>query len=289
MGDKNQITPLHNFGAKALWTHELEHDLLDGKLDMVVHCVKDMPTQLPPDCEIAWMGNRVDPRDALVMKVGLGYKSLSDLPDGSIVGTSSVRRSAQISRRYPHLKFKDVRGNLGTRLAKLDAEDGEYACLILASAGLERLGMGNRITQLLDSKTPGGGMLYAVGQGALAVEIRKGDRRVIELLKAMEEKDVLLGCLAERSLMRTLEGGCSVPIGVETEWIEKGKILMRAVVCSLDGTECAESERLAEVTTEKEADEFGWDLAQMLVEAGAGRILAAINLNRKVVEEGGNA
>lgn len=256
---------------------------------MVVHCVKDMPTQLPPDCEIAWMGNRVDPRDALVMKPGLPYKSLGELPEGSVVGTSSVRRSAQIKRNYPHLRFKDVRGNLGTRLGKLDDAEGEYACLILASAGLERLGMGNRITQLLDSKTVGGGMLYAVGQGALAVEIRRGDKRVMELLKAMEEKDVSLGCLAERSLMRTLEGGCSVPIGVETQWIESGKLLMRACVCSLDGTQCVESERLAEVTSEKEADEFGWELAQRLVEAGAGDILKAINLDRKVVEDGGNA
>lgn len=284
MGDKNQVTPLHNFGAKALWTHELEHDLLEGRLDMVVHCVKDMPTQIPTDFEIAWMGNRVDPRDAIVMKKGVHYKTLQELPAGSVVGTSSVRRSAQISRSYPQLKFKDIRGNVGTRLSKLDAEDGEYTCTLLASAGLERLGLGDRVTQLLDSKTPGGGMMYAVGQGALAVEIRAGDKRVTELLAKMAEPQVHLACLAERSLMRTLEGGCSVPIGVETEWIEKGKLLMRSVVCSLDGTEGVESERLGEVTNEKEADEFGWNLAQALVEKGAGHILEAINLNRKVIE-----
>lgn len=289
MGDKNQVTPLHNFGAKALWTHELEHDLLEGRLDMVVHCVKDMPTQLPPDCSIAWMGNRVDPRDALIVKEGLPYKSLVELPEGSVVGTSSVRRSAQLKRKHSGLKFKDVRGNLGTRLGKLDDKEGEYTCLILAAAGIERLGLGNRITQLLDSKTEGGGMLYAVGQGALAVEIRDGDSRVIELLEAMKEEDVQLGCLAERSVMRTLEGGCSVPIGVETEWIEKGKLLMRAVVCSLDGSESVEAERLGEVTNEKEADEFGWTLAQSLVEKGAGKILEAINLDRDVIKEGGGA
>jgi hydroxymethylbilane synthase len=289
MGDKNQITPLHSFGAKALWTHELEHDLLEGKLDVIVHCVKDMPTQLPPKCVIGCIMDRADPRDALIMKHNLPYKSIAELPAGSVVGTSSVRRSAQIARKYPLLKFKDVRGNLGTRLAKLDADDGEYTCLVLAAAGIQRLGLGDRITQYLDSKTPGGGMLYAVGQGALALEIREGDQRMVDLLAKLEEKDVSLACLAERSLMRTLEGGCSVPIGVETEWIETGKLVMRAIVVSLDGAQSVEAERLGEVTNPKEADEFGWTVAQDLVGKGADKILEAINLNRNIIKEGDGA
>lgn len=289
MGDKNQITPLHNFGAKALWTFELEEGLMSGKLDIIVHCLKDMPTQLPEGAKIGAILNREDPRDAVVMKAGLKYKSLKELPAGSIVGTSSVRRSAQIARHYPELKFKDVRGNLGTRFSKLDAEDGDYACLILAAAGLHRLNMNDRITQYLDSKTENGGLLYAVGQGALAIEIRDGDEKMAALLAPLIDQQVTYACLAERSLMRTLEGGCSVPIGVETEWVEKGKLLMKAIVVSLDGSEAVEVTKLDEVLSDEDADQMGWKVAGELVEKGAGKILEAINLNRKLVEEGGNA
>jgi hydroxymethylbilane synthase len=289
MGDKNQVTALHEFGAKSLWTHELEAQLLEGKLDIIVHCLKDMPTQLPPKCVIGCIMEREDPRDAVVMKASLDYKTLLDLPAGSVVGTSSVRRSAQVKRLYPHLKFKDVRGNVGTRLSKLDAEDGEYACLILAAAGLLRMDLGGRITQYLDSKTPGGGMLHAVGQGALAIEVREGDETVMSILSnLMNQKSTLAGT-AERSLMRSLEGGCSVPIGVETTWIENGKLLMKAIVVSLDGTESVESERLDEILTPEDADQFGRTLAQDLVEKGATKILEAINLNRPIIKEGGGA
>jgi len=219
----------------------------------------------------------------------LEYKSLLELPEGSVVGTSSVRRSAQVKRKYPHLKFKDVRGNLGTRLNKLDAEDGEYTCLILAAAGMIRMDWGSRITQFLDSKTSGGGVLHAVGQGALAIEIREGDEKTLNVLNELIDQNSTLAGTAERSLMRTLEGGCSVPIGVETTWIEKGKLLMKAIVVSLDGTESVEAERLGEVLTVKDADEFGWELAQDLVKKGASKILEAINLNRPIIAEGGGA
>lgn len=289
MGDKNQITPLHNFGAKALWTFELENGLMSGELDIIVHCLKDMPTQLPEGAKIGAILNREDPRDAVVMKQGLKYKSLAELPAGSVVGTSSVRRSAQIARHYPTLKFKDVRGNLGTRFSKLDDPEGEYSCLILAAAGLHRIDEHTRITQYLDSKTPGGGLLYAVGQGALAIEIRDGDEKMAALLAPLVDQQVTYACLAERSLMRTLEGGCSVPIGVETEWVEKGKLLMKAIVVSLDGSEAVYVEKLDEVLSEESAEEIGWKVAGELVEKGAGKILEAINLNRKLVEEGGNA
>ncbi|KAM3075457.1 porphobilinogen deaminase [Clarireedia jacksonii] len=281
MGDKNQTTALHDFGAKSLWTHELEELLLSRKLDVVVHCLKDMPTQLPPSCKIGCITEREDPRDALVMKKGSSYKSLAELPEGSVVGTSSVRRSAQVKKHYPHLKFKDVRGNIGTRLSKLDAED--------AAAGLLRMDWGERITQYLDSKTEGGGLLHAVGQGALALEMREGDERITEIISTLEDRAVMLAGLAERSLMRTLEGGCSVPIGVETTWIEKGKLLMKAIVVSLDGAESVEAERLEEVLTPKDSDEFGWQLAQDLVSKGAAKILEAINLNRSIIKDGNNA
>ena len=289
MGDKNQVTALHEFGAKSLWTHELEAQLIEGKLDLIVHCLKDMPTQLPPKCVIGCIMEREDPRDVVIMKPTLKYKTLAELPEGSVVGTSSVRRSAQIKRLYPKLKFKDVRGNVGTRLGKLDAEDGEYSCLILAAAGIVRMGWGDRITQYLDSKTEGGGMLHAVGQGALAIEVREGDERVMGVLSELQNQKSALAGLAERSLMRTLEGGCSVPIGVETTWIEKGKLLMKAIVVSLDGTESVEAERLDEILTAENADEFGRTLAADLVSKGASKILEAINLNRPIIKEGGGA
>ena len=289
MGDKNQVTALHEFGAKSLWTHELEAQLLEGKLDLIVHCLKDMPTQLPPKCVIGCIMEREDPRDVVIMKPTLPYKTLAELPDGSVVGTSSVRRSAQVKRKYPGLKFKDVRGNVNTRLSKLDAEEGEYSCLILAAAGIIRMGWGDRITQYLDSKTPGGGLLHAVGQGALAIEIREGDERVMRVLNDLSNQDSTLAGLAERSLMRTLEGGCSVPIGVETTWIEKGKLLMKAIVVSLDGTESVEAERLDEILTEESADDFGRTLAADLVSKGATKILEAINLNRPIIKDGDGA
>ncbi|OBT55830.1 porphobilinogen deaminase [Pseudogymnoascus sp. 24MN13] len=267
MGDKNQVTPLHSFGAKSLWTFELVHGLLDG-------------------CKIGAITSRENARDVVVMKPSLPYKSIAELPAGSVVGTSSVRRIAQIARKFPSLKFKDVRGNLGTRLEKLDAEDGEYACLILAAAGLERVGLADRITQHLDSKTPGGGILHAVGQGALGIEIRSDDAKTQSLLTKLIDNDALLACLAERSLLRTLEGGCSVPIGVETEWVEKGKLLMRSIVVSLDGTEAVEAETLAEVLTKMGAEGFGLAVAQDLIAKGASNILQAINLTKDVVVDG---
>lgn len=219
-----------------------------------------------------------------MVKSSLPYKNIASLPPGSVVGTSSVRRSAQIARRYPHLRFANVRGNVGTRLAKLDAEDGEYACLILAAAGLIRLHLGHRITQYLDSKE--GGILHAVGQGALGVEIRQGDHKVQGLLSKLGDRPTTLACLAERSLMRTLEGGCSVPIGVETEWAgEPGRNLlkMRAVVVSLDGKDSVDAEIECKVESEDEADEFGRTMAKQLVDRGAGKILEKITLNRELV------
>jgi len=284
MGDKNQTTALSEFGAKSLWTYELEAQLLDGRLDFVVHCLKDMPTQLPEKCVIGCIMEREDPRDAVVMKAGSKYKSLSELPAGSVVGTSSVRRSAQVKKHYPELKFKDVRGSVGTRLSKLDAEDGEYSCLILAAAGLLRMDLGARITQYLDSKVPGGGMLYAVGQGALAIEIRDGDEKILDILKPLENEKSTLSGSAERSLLRTLEGGCSIPIGVEATWIEKGKLLMKSIVVSLDGTESVEAERLDEILTIKDAEEFGKTLAGELVKKGAGTILDKINATRPAIK-----
>ncbi|KAF1991308.1 porphobilinogen deaminase [Aulographum hederae CBS 113979] len=300
--DKDKVTALYSFNAKSLWTHELEALLETGELDLIVHSLKDVPTQLPPNLTLGAIFPREDPRDALVIKSSLAhmYNSLSQLPEGSVIGTSSLRRTAQLKRTYPHLRFDDMRGNVGTRLSKLDAEDSQFAGLILAAAGLIRLDYGDRISAFLSKNE--GGMLYAVGQGAIGVEIRRGDEKVAKLLEKVGCERTTMACLAERSLMRTLEGGCSVPIGVETEWVQRTKgdgsgeevveaeeLLMRAMVISLDGQEAVETEQKATMKTREDADAFGREVARVLVELGAGKILEKINLDRGIVEAQGNA
>ncbi|PYI11161.1 porphobilinogen deaminase [Aspergillus sclerotiicarbonarius CBS 121057] len=277
-GDQNTTIALRDFTTKNLWTQELEDLLIAGHVDFIVHSLKDVPTLLPSSCTLGPMMDREDTRDVLVMKKGLPNMSLADMPAGSIVGTSSIRRTAQLARRYPHLKVMDVRGNIGTRLSKLDAEDSPYTCLILAAAGLLRLDLGDRITSYLDSKN--GGMLYAVGQGALGIEIRKDDKVVHDMLKNIGNNQTTFACLAERSLLRTLEGGCSAPLGVESEWIE-GKLRMRSVVVSVDGKESAEVEVDGAVDSPESAEEFGVTVAKALVEKGADKILEEIQRNKQ--------
>ncbi|RKF63781.1 Porphobilinogen deaminase [Golovinomyces cichoracearum] len=280
MGDKDQTTALSKFGTKALWTSELEAQLLDGSLDMIVHCLKDLPTKLPDKCIIGCILEREDPRDVLIMKKGLTQKSLAELPDGAVVGTSSLRRSSQIKRNYPNLKLKDVRGNVGSRLNKLDADDGGYSCLILAAAGIKRMGWDSRITSYLESKSDG--HYYAVGQGALAIEIREGDDETLSLIKILSNQASTLATLAERSLMRSLEGGCSVPIGVESTWVENDRLMIRAIVVSLDGSRCVQTERVGHVLNIDEAEGFGQRIAEDLMEKGAVTILDEIKNNQHV-------
>lgn len=280
-GDRDQNTALYNFGGKNLWTSQLEDRLRAKELDFVVHCLKDMPTALPDGCVLGAITQREDPRDTLVIKPSLvekhGWKTLADLPDGSVIGTSSVRRMAQLRRRYPSLKFQDHRGNIQTRLRKLD-EDPNLTAIILAAAGLQRMGLDSHISQFLESDS--GGILWAVGQGALAVECRADDERTLEILRTLEDKQTTLACLAERNVMRTLEGGCSVPIGVETHWVD-GKLRLRVTVVSVDGTESVDTEKSEVISSPEEAEEYGKRVALELVERGAGTILDAINAGRQ--------
>ncbi|KAL4987712.1 porphobilinogen deaminase, dipyromethane cofactor binding domain-containing protein [Aspergillus falconensis] len=283
-GDQNTTIALRDFTTKNLWTQELEDLLEAGSVDLIVHSLKDVPTLLPSSCILGPMMKREDSRDVLVIKKGLPNMSLAEMPAGSVVGTSSIRRTAQLARKYPHLKVMDVRGNIGTRLAKLDAEDSPYTCLILAAAGLLRLELGDRIYQYLDSKNAG--MLYAVGQGALGIEIRKGDKVMEDMLSTIGHKETTFACLAERSLLRTLEGGCSAPLGVETEWIidtdGASKLRMRSVVVSVDGSAHAEVEVDGFVDSPQSAEEFGVTVAEALVDRGAGKILAEIQQNKQL-------
>ncbi|PLN79162.1 putative hydroxymethylbilane synthase [Aspergillus taichungensis] len=282
-GDQNTTIALREFTTKNLWTQELEELLMAGEVDLIVHSLKDVPTLLPPSCILGPMLKREDSRDVLVMKKGLPNMSFAEMPEGSVVGTSSIRRTAQLARKYPHLKVIDVRGNIGTRLAKLDAEDSPFTCIILAAAGLLRLDLGDRISQYLESKT--GGMLYAVGQGALGIEIRKDDQLMHNMLSGVGHEETTLACLAERSLLRKLEGGCSAPLGVESEWVRdpdgSSKLRMRSIVVSVNGAESAEVEVDGHVDSAQAAEDFGVTVANELVVKGAGKILAEIQHNKQ--------
>ncbi|QPG76602.1 porphobilinogen deaminase [Brettanomyces nanus] len=282
LGDQVQSKPLYTFGGKSLWTKELEILLTEGigefpQIDMIVHSLKDMPTVLPDEFELGCILEREDPRDALVVKAGSSYKHLADLPEGSVVGTSSVRRSAQLLKNYPHLKFKSVRGNVNTRLRKLDDPESEFSCLILAAAGLIRLGLHDRITYLLEVDE----MYPAVGQGALGVEIVKGNKRLQKVCEKIGSRSTTLKCIAERALLRTLEGGCSVPVGVWTTFNEKtDSMRLQSIVLSPDGTESIEKELTMKVTSSTDAAKLGEELGDVMIKNGAKKILDAINFGK---------
>lgn len=232
-GDNILDKALSKIGEKSLFTKELEVALAKREVDFVVHSLKDLPTTLPPGMMIGAVCRREDPSDAVVMHPKYhDIISLEQLPNDSVIGTSSLRRIAQLQRRYPHLKYQSIRGNLNTRLRKLD-EDNAYSAIILATAGITRLGLKDRITQKLPSDV----CMHAVGQGALAVEVREDDTETHNLISCINDNDTALCCIAERAFMKTLEGGCSVPVAVHSS-ITHGKIVLSGGVFSLDGTEC---------------------------------------------------
>ncbi|EAZ90485.1 hydroxymethylbilane synthase [Crocosphaera chwakensis] len=265
-GDKILDVALAKIGDKGLFTKELETAMLQNQVDFAVHSLKDLPTNLPDGLMLGCVTERVNPADALVVNEKHKDKQLDTLPEGSVIGTSSLRRLAQLRHHYPHLTFKDVRGNVNTRLSKLDA--GEYDAIILAVAGLQRLDMSDRIHQVI----PDDISLHAVGQGALGIECRTGDPEILDLLKALEHPETRDRCYAERAFLRELEGGCQVPIGVNTK-IENNFLTLTGMVASLDG------KTLIKDTIEGEQDQaekLGQELAMRLRDAGATEILAAI-------------
>ena len=265
-GDKILDVALAKIGDKGLFTKELEAQMLIGRADIAVHSLKDLPTNLPEGLSLGCITEREDPSDSLVINKKYAHYKLQTLPKGSIVGTSSLRRLAQLRHHYPHLNFKDVRGNVITRLEKLD--NGEYDCLILAAAGLVRLGFGDRIHQLIPDEIS----LHAVGQGALGIECIGNNPKIIDIIKVLEHIPTSKSCLSERAFLRELEGGCQVPIGVRT--ILNGENLtLKGMVASLDGKRLISDQ----VTGLKEDPEsIGIDLANSLKEQGAGKILQEI-------------
>jgi hydroxymethylbilane synthase len=265
-GDKILDVALAKIGDKGLFTKELEVGMLNGDTDFAVHSLKDLPTRLPEGLILGCVTERENPADALVVHEKHKDKQLETLPEGAVIGTSSLRRLAQLRHHYPHLAFKDVRGNLNTRLAKLDA--GEYDALILAYAGLHRLGMGDRIHQVIPPEVS----LHAVGQGALGIECREGDTEILQLLKTLEHIPTAQRCYAERAFLRELEGGCQVPIGVNTT-IEGNLLTLTGVVASLDGQKLIQGTVSGSPET---ADQIGIDLANQLKAQGAQEILDEI-------------
>ncbi len=272
-GDKILDVALAKIGDKGLFTKELEAQMLVGHAEIAVHSLKDLPTNLPNGLILGCITKREDPADALVVNSKNEKYQLETLPSGSIVGTSSLRRLAQLRYNYPDLVFKDVRGNVITRLEKLDA--GEYDCLILAAAGLSRLGFSKRIHQIIPSSIS----LHAVGQGALGIECVNERPEVIEIIKCLEHKDTSQRCLAERSFLRELEGGCQVPIGVNSK-IEDGVLTLIGMVASLDGKQLIRDQASGLAI---DPEPIGIKLANVLKSQGAGEILQEIfNITRDI-------
>ncbi|KAF9322184.1 porphobilinogen deaminase [Podila horticola] len=295
-GDNNQSQPLSSIGTTAVFTRELENSLEKKECDLLVHSLKDVPTQIKPGFVLGAMMKRVEPNDVMVMRRG-EFKALKDFGPGDVVGTSSVRRASQIRRLCPGVQVMDVRGNINTRLAKLDSADSPYTCLLLAAAGLLRLNFDDRITATL----PPSIMLHAVGQGSIGIECRSDDAETLALIKPLDHLPTRLRCEAERSLMRILEGGCSVPIGVWTEFVEStvsseaglsegsessqtenvGTLKLKALVASLDGDEIVEGEAQADVNGSIEAAvELGKVVAAQMLAKGADKILAKVVRDR---------
>lgn len=259
-GDKILDTPLAKIGGKGLFVKELEARMLEGDADIAVHSMKDVPVELPEGLHLATIMEREDPRDAFVSNQ---YASLDELPEGAVVGTSSLRRQCQLSDRRPDLKIKSLRGNVNTRLRKLD--DGEYDAVILAAAGLIRLGFGERIRSAIDPVDS----LPAIGQGAVGIECRSDDETINALLAPLHHSDTADRVLAERAMNTRLEGGCQVPIGGHAT-LEGDTLHMSGLVGTVDGTEIIR----AEISGPREkADELGTALAEELLAHGAADIL----------------
>jgi hydroxymethylbilane synthase len=258
--------PLSVIGGKGVFTKELEDALVDGRIDIAVHSLKDLPTIVPDKLAIAAFCEREDSRDALVLRNGFeqNLSSLNDLHTGAIVGTSSQRRLAQLKHLRSDVVVNDVRGNVDTRLRKLD--EGQYDALILATAGLRRMSLEGRINTLI----PISEMLPAVGQGALAIETRASDEGVIEIVRALDHQPTRVACTAERAFLRALGGGCQLPIaGYAVE--SNGQLSLEGLVADRDGQEIVRGTITGASTG---AESLGTQLAAQLLKQGADRLLA---------------
>jgi hydroxymethylbilane synthase len=259
-GDKITDVALSKVGTKGLFTKEIEEALLSGAIDLAVHSLKDMPTELPEGLTLAAIPEREDPRDALI------GRSLNALCQGARVGTSSLRRAAQLRAMRPDLEIESIRGNLDTRLRKLD--EGQYDAIVLASAGLRRLGWENRITELLDPTV----MCPAVGQGALAVETRADSGVAEEIAKRLEHRDTRIAVTAERAVLAALGGGCQVPIGAYAT-VDSSSVNISAIIVAPDGTQVIRKKASGPTA---DAAALGRALGDELLSAGGRQILEVV-------------
>ena len=262
-GDELLDVSLSKVGGKGLFVKELETAIAEGRADIAVHSMKDVPAALPPGFVLAAILAREDPRDAFV---SLTHENPAALPKGALVGTSSLRRQAQIAARHPALEIRSLRGNVETRVAKLDR--GEYAAIVLAAAGLKRLGLAARIRSTLSIEE----CLPAAGQGALGIECLAERAELLELLKPLEDADTSACVRAERQVNLALGGSCTIPLGAYAQ-IASGNMRLRALVASPDGRRAARAEGEGEP---RDAQALGLRVAALLRERGAGEILAAL-------------
>lgn len=274
LGDKILDVPLAKIGDKGLFTKELDAALLSGEADLAVHSLKDVPTRLPEGLALAAVTEREDARDVLILAPGRSG-GLAALEPGARVGTSSLRRCAQLRALRPDLEVLDLRGNLNTRIAKLDR--GDYDAVILAAAGVIRLGWAERISEHLDAPA----WLSAVGQGALAIVCRSDDEATLERLRPLADATTTAATAAERAFLRKLEGGCQIPIGA-LGTVEGDRVTLRGLVAGLDGDVILRGEESGSADA---AEDVGRRLAASLVERGAGEILARIRSKNPVVAE----
>ena len=262
-GDIILDTPLAKIGGKGLFVKELEQAMLDGRADIAVHSMKDVPVEFPDDLELHVICEREDPRDAFVSN---NFANIDALPQGAIVGTSSLRRQCQIRALRPDLEIRDLRGNVNTRLAKLDS--GQYDAIILAAAGLIRLEMGERIRDFIEPEVS----LPANGQGAVGIECRINDEVTKALLAPLEHSETRIRVNAERAMNRHLEGGCQVPIGAYA-LVDGDQVHLRGLVGAIDGSEILRDEISGHVDN---AEKLGIELAKKLLAQGADKILADV-------------
>ena len=262
-GDRILDSPLAKIGGKGLFVKELELALYEDRADIAVHSVKDVPMELPDGLVMPVILAREDPLDALVSNV---YNTLDELPEGAIVGSSSLRRQCQLRARRPDLDIRDLRGNVNTRLARLDA--GDYHAIMLAAAGLRRLGMADRIRQSLPTHVS----LPAVGQGAIGIECRADDTTTQQRIAALNDAATALRVSAERAFNRRLEGGCQVPLAAHAEFVTPDQLRLRGLVGAVDGSTLLQAERS---DASNMAEAMGIALAEELLAQGADRLLAA--------------
>jgi hydroxymethylbilane synthase len=266
-GDKFANAPLTQIGGKGIFVKELEDALMEESIDIAVHSVKDIPTEIPPRLSFPAVFRREDVRDCLISASGA---TLANLRQGARIGTGSLRRQAQLRHIRPDLDVRDLRGNVDTRLRK--AQSGEYDAILLAKAGLDRLGWSDRITETFAPDV----FLPAVGQGAIAAECRLSDPEATEVLASLDDAESRTAIIAERSLLSALQGGCQVPLGAWAR-TERGELVLEACVCSVDGSQYVRQRATA---PPEQAAALGEHVARLLLESGAQSILEGVSRQR---------